>query len=1318
MGGKCAGSGIPESGSFKVSRQAKRHPARCASPRCDLGLAARRAPRGGAADVSAADEIVLLRVFSPRGALMAKTLAIGPSGAWRVAKSYGNAARVTATTHAVGDIRALGDVLTAASRDPAVCAIRGGVRERFAETVRGGASVRRLLYDRPAEGVKAAFEARSRRWAALDMDNVPLPPGVDPIRDGQACIAAATALLPPEFAGATTFVQFSASHGIKPGARLRLWYWLDREVSEAEAKLWLDGIADLATFRAVQPIYTAAPVFPEGVPDFLPQRCGLRIGAHEAVTVPPLEMLRAEIGKPRAARAGGATRPAGAQPDREPVHARTMAEALAMVGDAPGNPIGRGLHDPLKVAARLGIIGERLDAATVRAAMETALLGCSHTRDAEYIEVRLRDIPTMIRWFVMKLAEADAGLANGPPVVEAPFVAPTGDADEAAAELALIVHAWITRAGGVADERLAASLAKHDTPAGLLPPIPPAGEQGLAAAGLGIGKSRAALQAIGEYLAEPTPFRRVPRRVVYVVPDHPLAVDLAARFRAMFPDVPCQIHLGIERPDPDAPGFDDPAVPDDDKIPMCRRLADVLEVLAAGGAITALCGSKARGFCPHHPRHPDATLETVCGRQKASTIKGGLVFLAGPAALTQAPPGGFRRSVEVEVEGEKKRIFLPPADIVVADEPRMLSMLGGCADRPYDAALPALTKPLRRFPGEAATGDDEVNAADVADALYHLVCEVSALPYGPLRADAIRRLAKARDWSRIRRSALTFKADPENHVRPDTPAGTLYATLKKLRDHNGRLFLIARLTRVLAGAAEALDDHPDDAASGRVELVVKEIEDVEVPALRLRWVEPIADAWAGTPTLLLDGTADPEMARQWFPRLAVIADAQAATPACVTRTQTFDDAFAYVSWAPREAEPPGREDISYEARRERTAHANVARLARLLTVRCAQYRGQGRDGIDVLAVVPMRTEEALAGWFDHHGGAPAGLALRHFNALRGQDGFGGVRALIIVSRPQPPASELERLAWTLTGVRGIPAPPGALPLAEAAYLMRDGTGRRATVARHPDAWAERVRVALTDAELVQAEGRGRAVRRTPDRPLAVELMTNLPLPLEIAALVPAEAALADAHPARWLVAAGVVPVLGAKGVRAFLGAVLDVSEEAVRHHLMRDPVWEETLNAAAAQGGQTPYEKLYMANGPLEDWHVRLTSEARYATHVLIAASTLAEAEAGLAAVGVVAAEVRMEEPATPPEPPKPTPAPEVVVPAWAHLVHGVGVPDRGPRCFWPPGHPDAPSPGRAIPLPDGIAAFVAAHHAGRRLPAPPAGGLPTPMAEGVRCGR
>ena len=71
---------------------------------------------------------------------------------------------------------------------------------------------------------------------------------------------------------------------------MRLGFMLDRGVSFAQAKRWLAGIdgLDECTLRPAQPIYTAAPLFRDGLADPLPERLGVLDGERELVAVPEI----------------------------------------------------------------------------------------------------------------------------------------------------------------------------------------------------------------------------------------------------------------------------------------------------------------------------------------------------------------------------------------------------------------------------------------------------------------------------------------------------------------------------------------------------------------------------------------------------------------------------------------------------------------------------------------------------------------------------------------------------------------------------------------------------------------------------------------------------------------------------------------------------------------------------------------------------------------------------------------------------------------------------------------------------------------------
>jgi len=200
-------------------------------------------------------------------------------------QNYDRARLVNLRAVPLRDLDALAELLERLQSRPRFCLARAAIAD--ATRVAG---VRRLLHPDRETGEPATLVEEARRWVALDIDGVPLPPGIDP-RDLERCARHVLALLPPAFRAARCVVQATAGHAVKPGARLRLWFWLSRPTLGNELAAWLAGFpVDAACFRAAQPLYIAAPIF-EGRADPLPRRLVMLPGA-ECVAVPSPALLR------------------------------------------------------------------------------------------------------------------------------------------------------------------------------------------------------------------------------------------------------------------------------------------------------------------------------------------------------------------------------------------------------------------------------------------------------------------------------------------------------------------------------------------------------------------------------------------------------------------------------------------------------------------------------------------------------------------------------------------------------------------------------------------------------------------------------------------------------------------------------------------------------------------------------------------------------------------------------------------------------------------------------------------------------------------
>jgi hypothetical protein len=145
----------------------------------------------------------------------------------------------------------------------------------------------RRLCDRAKHGEAVTFEAALRQWIALDIDGVPEPDYFTFAAEPEAGVEHVLELLPPEFADTSCWWQATGSAGIKPGTRCRLWFWLSRPVSDAEAKGWLRGYpVDPSLYTPVTLHYTAAPILAPGVRDPMIRRTGIRRGLADTVEVP------------------------------------------------------------------------------------------------------------------------------------------------------------------------------------------------------------------------------------------------------------------------------------------------------------------------------------------------------------------------------------------------------------------------------------------------------------------------------------------------------------------------------------------------------------------------------------------------------------------------------------------------------------------------------------------------------------------------------------------------------------------------------------------------------------------------------------------------------------------------------------------------------------------------------------------------------------------------------------------------------------------------------------------------------------------------
>jgi len=230
----------------------------------------------------AADSVLVLRCLD-RGTLATKTHAPAETVPYRAGKWF------AAESHTVASLADLAALITELEGDPRAFIVRGRLTNDRTDARR----VRRT-YRPDEETPHPAIEPADHRWLCGDLDGAAAPSWLDPADPASLRRAVRWAVekyLPPEFRGVACFYQWSSSAGVKPWSELRLhlWFLCDRPVCDVGVKAWLKPCPlDGSLYQPVQPHWCAAPLFKGGRPDPLPPglRSGLLDGEPE-VQLPP-----------------------------------------------------------------------------------------------------------------------------------------------------------------------------------------------------------------------------------------------------------------------------------------------------------------------------------------------------------------------------------------------------------------------------------------------------------------------------------------------------------------------------------------------------------------------------------------------------------------------------------------------------------------------------------------------------------------------------------------------------------------------------------------------------------------------------------------------------------------------------------------------------------------------------------------------------------------------------------------------------------------------------------------------------------------------
>jgi hypothetical protein len=123
-------------------------------------------------------------------------------------------------------------------------------------------------------------------------------------------------------------------------------------------------------------------------------------------------------------------------------------------------------------------------------------------------------------------------------------------------------------------------------------------------------------------------------------------------------------------------------------------------------------------------------------------------------------------------------------------------------------------------------------------------------------------------------------------------------------------------------------------------------------------------------------------------------------------------------------------------------------------------------------------------------GLPDKCETIHYGAVTGSNKYNDVPCILVVGRIEIPIKQAE-LQAALLDERPFDMPAKNYPKQQ--VIVKDQT---LPAYYHPDPLTEEIRRYWNEGQILQAIGRGRAIRRTVRNPLDVILLTNVPLPIE------------------------------------------------------------------------------------------------------------------------------------------------------------------------------------------------------------------------------
>lgn len=224
----------------------------------------------------------------------------------------------------------LADVLETLAKHPDTIIIRGRYRGDAAAQAADGERYEPGLVRRSWK----SFSDQPLHAVAFDVDGFPLKNVTDVTLEPEAAVREFVATLPEPWHKGGFFWKLSSSagHPAKPGSDLRchIWFWLSEPASSARLKAYAKSLGlavDLKVLHPIQPFYTAAPIFDDGVDDPVEKRWGFVPGP----AVDATDVLAVHVGETAIEDDDEATEQPGPKPAGEKKHPRVTLDSFDTV---------------------------------------------------------------------------------------------------------------------------------------------------------------------------------------------------------------------------------------------------------------------------------------------------------------------------------------------------------------------------------------------------------------------------------------------------------------------------------------------------------------------------------------------------------------------------------------------------------------------------------------------------------------------------------------------------------------------------------------------------------------------------------------------------------------------------------------------------------------------------------------------------------------------------------------------------------------------------------------------------------------------------